>query len=454
MIGPDSKVETNGPNGHGDQVSITALAEQISSLCSQVTSFLSSNNHPQPSFGVDGGAVPSSAEYEALRAPLNDAALDLIRLINGPRNTLREFVFSHYDLAALQVALDRRFFNHVPLSRDNDEAANSKATVAEVAEKAGMDQDRTGRVLKLLSTHRIFEQVPGELETFRHTAGSALLARDADFHAMCDMQMDDMIKATSELSTTISRSPLAADQENHSAFHQRFGMPMYLYLEQHPAKAKRFAQAMTSYSQIDRQISDLVQTYPWASLVEGAKVVDVGGGSGHISMALARQFPSLRFTVQDISPHMLSAESSNLDLADRLTFEQHNFFQPQPMRHSDASIFFVRQVLHNYNDADAVKILAGLIPALEACAPTTRLLINDVVLPDTDSTSSVTKYEEHHLRQVDFCMMVALGAKQRSRREFEQVLKKADQRFEIARVWPNPLGVGLLEVVLSNGRDL
>ncbi|KAK4462846.1 O-methyltransferase-domain-containing protein [Cladorrhinum samala] len=430
-----------------DYVSIASLAQQISSLASQITSYLSSNAHPEPSFEVGGGVVPVSAEYEALRVPLNDAALDLLRLINGPRNTLRNFLFSHYDLASLQVALDRRFFHHVPLyDSDNGDGAGNKATITEVAEKAGMDENRTGRVLKMLSTHRIFEQVPGEPDTFRHTASSALLARDADFHAMADMQMDDMIKATSETSTMITSSPLAADHQNHSAFHQRFGIPLYLYLEQHPYKAKRFAQAMSSWSQIDRQITDLSNSYTWGSLGKGT-VVDVGGGSGHISIALARQFPSLRFVVQDISHHMLShAESS--ELGGRVTFQQHDFFQPQPVR--GASVYLVRQVLHNYNDADSVKILAALVPALEVRPSATRLLINDIVLPDSHSGGVTSKYEEHHLRQVDFCMMVALGAKQRSQFEFDQVLKRADKRFEIVNVWRNPLGIGLVEVRLAS----
>ncbi|KAK4228090.1 O-methyltransferase-domain-containing protein [Podospora fimiseda] len=426
------------------EASISSLAEQISLLSSQVTSYLSSTGHPEPTFRADSGDVPVSTEYEALRARLNDAALDLLRLINGPRNTLRELVFAHYDLAALQVALDRRFFHHVPLNDDG------KATIAEVAEKAGMDQDRTGRVLKFLSTHRIFEQVQGEPDTFKHTALSAVFARDADFHAMAYMQMDDGLKASSETSTMIARSPLAADHEHHSAFHQRFGISLYTYLEQYPNKAKQFAQAMSGWSHIDSQITYLSNSYPWASIGQG-HVVDVGGGSGHISMALARQFPFLRFTVQDISKTQMLSQA-DMDLSDlgsgRVTFQQHDFFQPQPVR--DASVFLLRQVLHNYNDADAVKILSALVPALEGCPSTTRLLINDIVLPGSDSgTGAVSKYEEHHLRQVDFSMMVALGAKQRSKLDFDQLLKKSDKRFEIMNVWRNPLGIGLVEVRLA-----
>ena len=46
-------------------------------------------------------------------------------------------------------------------------------------------------------------------------------------------------------------------------------------------------------------------------------------------------------------------------------------------------------------------------------------------------------------------MLALLGAKQRSQRDFESLLKKADERFEIVDVHKNALGVGLLEVHLN-----
>ncbi|KAI1127775.1 O-methyltransferase-domain-containing protein [Nemania abortiva] len=449
-------------------MSIAALAERISSLSSQLSSYLASNSFPEPRFTPDAGNVPETHEYEALRAPLNDAALDLLRLINGPRRTLQEFFFSQYDLAALQIALDRRLFEHVPLPaagsspQDGDRAGEvQKASVAEIARKAGMDEDRTGRVMKMLATHRIFEEVVvaadgsnGDSESssstttttssFTHTASSAVLARDDDFHATAAMQMDDMLRAASELSAVVTRSPFASDAA-HSAFHERFGVSMYQYYEQRPDKARRFTQAMSSWSKLDRSIEELHTSFPWASLKDGT-VVDIGGGNGHISIGLAQKFPSLHFVVQDISPQMLSqAQQQQQDHGDgRVTFQQHDFFDPQPVQ--DASAFLLRQCLHNNSDSDAVRIIRAVVPALERCAPGTPLLINEVILPEP---GTATRFEEHHLRQVDFCMMVTLGAKQRTEGEFDRLVKEADRRLEIVGVHRNPQGVGLLEVQLN-----
>ncbi|OKO89530.1 6-hydroxytryprostatin B O-methyltransferase [Penicillium subrubescens] len=161
----------------------------------------------------------------------------------------------------------------------------------------------------------------------------------------------------------------------------------------------------------------------------------------------AQEYPSLHFVVQDLSEQMLS-QARDEGVSGRVTFQRHNFFDPQPVH--DASAFLLRQCLHNYNDLDAIKITRAIVPALEKCAPGTPLLLNEVILPESGSTAH---HIEHHLRQVDVTMMVVLGAKQRSRSEFERLLKQADPRYEVVRTFDNPMGVGLLEVHLKASLD-
>lgn len=114
------------------------------------------------------------------------------------------------------------------------------------------------------------------------------------------------------------------------------------------------------------------------------------------------------------------------DLRGRVTYQQHNFFNPQPVH--DASAFFIRQCVHNWPDQECIKILQAFIPALEKCKPGTPLLINDTVLPQLDHK---TRYEERLLRQLDIAMLVVINAKQRTEKEFRALLHKADERFEV-----------------------
>jgi hypothetical protein len=143
----------------------------------------------------------------------------------------------------------------------------------------------------------------------------------------------------------------------------------------------------------------------------------------------AQEFPSLSFVVQDISNHMLSQArgTANQDLEGRVTFQQHDFFTPQPVH--DANAFLLRQCLHNYNDRDCVKILRGLVPALERCHPGTPLLANEIILPES---GTMTRFEERHLRQLDLTMLVGFGSKQRTERDFNTLCKEADPRFEVS----------------------
>jgi hypothetical protein len=121
-------------------------------------------------------------------------------------------------------------------------------------------------------------------------------------------------------------------------------------------------------------------------------------------------------------------------LGGRVTFMQSDFFQPQLIAGNEAGLYFIRQIVHNYNDADVVRIFRAFVPALEktdnsGSSSSTPILINDMVLP---AANTKTKVEEHALRQIDVAMLSALGAKQRTLSEFTTLLKEADPRYEVS----------------------
>lgn len=132
-----------------------------------------------------------------------------------------------------------------------------------------------------------------------------------------------------------------------------------------------------------------MDSYPWESLGP-AHVVDVGGSQGSISIALARQFPSLRFTVQDtIDVVELGSENLPADLEYRVSFLAHNFFEEQPVVGAD--VYFFRWIFHDWSDKYCISILQNLIPALK---PGARILVNEFCMPE----SKLTPYKENVLR--------------------------------------------------------
>ena len=149
---------------------------------------------------------------------------------------------------------------------------------------------------------------------------------------------------------------------------------MFDWLGKNPAKAKRFTNAISTLVPSSRS-PFILEAFDWASLETGT-VIDVGGGSGGISILLAETFPSLNLVVQDL-PEAIEGAADKLPTAikSRIRFMAHDFFTDQPLV---ADVYMLRAVLHNWPDAYCVKILQKLLPSLRKGA---RILINEDIVP-------------------------------------------------------------------------
>jgi hypothetical protein len=276
----------------GNSVSISSLADRVYKLSRQITTYLDDSKHPHPDFTSNSAPLPESPGYDRLRNQLTDATMDLLRLAQGPKNIFRTMSFWHTDLAAIQVALSRNFFRRVP-----DD--NVGLSASEIAKATSMDDDRANRFLKMLATHRIFEEVDGR---FRHTALSNFLKTDL-YRTMAEEQLNVCFKATSGMDDWIEASPYNSSVKD-SPFTRQFKKDFYEYHSEDKERGKRFSDAMRSWgtsaylciqhhilkltsTTVDNSFEVLRDNYDWKSLAN-KKVVDIGGGNGHVSMDLAR----------------------------------------------------------------------------------------------------------------------------------------------------------------------
>lgn len=173
----------------------------------------------------------------------------------------------------------------------------------------------------------------------------------------------------------------------------------------------------------------------------------VGGNSGSASLALARAFSNLRFVVQDLPEPIhnarLQAESLSADIAGRTEFCEHDFFTPQPVK--DADIYLLRMIIHDWADADAVKILKEITKAMKEGS---RIVIMDMVLP-TPGTSSQTF--EAALRQKDLMMRQVLNAKEREVEDWHALIRAVDERLQIVAIRrPEGSQQSIIEISRSN----
>lgn len=122
------------------------------------------------------------------------------------------------------------------------------------------------------------------------------------------------------------------------------------------------------------------------SVAGQVRIVDVGGGPGHISLELAKHFPHLSFIVQDLE--IFSPDLPD-EVGDRIKYMKHDMFAPQTIH---AEVYFFRWILHNWSDKYCHLILKRLIPML---TPGTKILINEICMPEP---RTISHWRERYLR--------------------------------------------------------
>ncbi len=135
--------------------------------------------------------------------------------------------------------------------------------------------------------------------------------------------------------------------------------------------------------------------FPFGSLPEGSKLVDVGGGVGTAALILTEAFPNLAIIVQD-RPEVINGEAravwENANpgalASGRVRLEAHDFFQPQPIQ--DAAVYFLRAVCHDWADPWAIKILKHL---RSAGSPESKMILVEQILQPLCSAESVEKVD-------------------------------------------------------------
>jgi SAM-dependent methyltransferase len=150
-----------------------------------------------------------------------------------------------------------------------------------------------------------------------------------------------------------------------------------------PERAGRFAGAMKWLGHAPAfSPQGLVNLFPWEPESDSSQftVVDVGGGLGHVSHALAasEHGSKAHFVVQDLADIVDKGQSAlpGKGLQEKIHFQVHDFFEEQPVHGAD--VYLLRMILHDWSDKYGIKILRALVPALK---PGAKVVINDRVIP-------------------------------------------------------------------------
>ncbi|KAK2058400.1 O-methyltransferase [Colletotrichum caudatum] len=424
------------------------LVSSIHSSAADMTRFCDTRRLPRPSTSAPAPDLDQSREnapYFDAKASILDAAEQLIRLIRGPREQLLALSFEHCATASLQLILKYKLANHVPLRGTTTYAAISRAVGRSEIQTA-----LVARILEHATSYGLFDIRPGGLVA--HNPTSALLVTDPDLEAWMDLSATIAYPAGASIPKALERygysmeadeAPYGVSIGRKISQFQRFREPDGTGLHEMFARAMRGIAAGGAYD-FRHAVNG---GYPWHKLDQsGHLIVDVGGGPGHVSIALAEMYGKLRFEVQDLPETVALGEKSCPDaLKSRITYRPHDFMTPQPphdVADNEGIAYFCRFILHDWSDKYARNILQGIASALR---PQDRIIVNEVVVPDPGTER---REKERRMHDRDMLMLMNLNGRERTRAAFEELYSSVTPKLKVHKIHrPEQGELSLIEVI-------
>ncbi|KAH8730334.1 hypothetical protein GQ44DRAFT_674326 [Phaeosphaeriaceae sp. PMI808] len=320
----------------------------------------------------------------------------------------------------------------------------SSISYTDLATKANVPEDQLKSVIRMTVAHGfICEDTPMNVS---HSCTSALFAKDPNFANWARWFTNYSVPTAYRFADATQKWGKTTET-NETAFNIAMdaGVPFFDYLKENSRVNTMFSLYMRNIASSEAtSFKHMITGFDWANLGPHATVVDVGGSRGHGSRALASAFPDLKFIVQDLPDTIKIAEAAlagDPELQnDRIKFMAHNFLTPQPV--TDADVYFLRMIIHDWPDSSVITILGHLRDALKK--PGAKVVIMDTILP---KPGTIALLQERQLRVRDLTMMQTFNAKEREYDDWKALVEQSG--LEILKTHqPEGSNMGLLEIGL------
>ena len=196
-----------------------------------------------------------------------------------------------------------------------------------------------------------------------------------------------------------------------------FGTEGFGHLQNDPEAAAIFYRVTIELTRLTAQA--VMQAYDFSGL---KRIADIGGGHGEMLAFVLRANPEASGILYDLAIAVEGAaanfRTNHPGLDRRCAFVAGDFFESVP---PGADAYILKSVIHDWDDVRSARILAN---CRRAMAEGARLLVIEPILPERSEATPL----QATLSQHDLTMLVALGAQERTEREFTGLLKAADLR--------------------------
>jgi O-methyltransferase domain/Dimerisation domain len=297
---------------------------------------------------------------------------------------------------------------------------NGPMTVDELASASGTHAPSLFRLMRALASVGIFSEE--ENCRFRSTPVAATLESDAPgsmrYFAMAELGQEHY-SAWEEFPHSV--------QTGEMAFANRFGKEIWQYYAEHPEHAEVFNNAMSNVTKVVN--ASVVSAYDFRRF---RRIVDVGGGHGEFLATMLEASPEASGVLFD-APQVISGAKRMTDegLSARREVVAGNFFESVP---AGGDAYVLKWIIHDWTDEQCATILKNCRRAMSKSGV---VLIVEAVIPEGN--------EPFFGKLMDLNMLVMTGGRERTEREFEQLL--AASGFRLARISRSDSGFSVIEGV-------
>jgi hypothetical protein len=214
---------------------------------------------------------------------------------------------------------------------------------------------------------------------------------------------------------------------------QVFGLEWWDYLKANPKEMETFGEAMKSNS-----LNSMRGVLAHCDFTNVAKVVDVGGGFGHLIVALLEKYPTLHGVLLDLPDLIPLAQKnfpvSNPSVVSRLEYIGADMFESLP----PADAYILKHIVHDWPDERCLRLLRNCYQSMQRDG---RLICVDSVLPPMGDTAATS------VKLLDILMMLFIRGKERTRHQWEELYRAAG--FRVSNIIPleDNFGTSIVEGV-------
>ncbi len=301
-----------------------------------------------------------------------------------------------------------------------DQLSGGPRSSTEVAQSLGQDPERTHRLMRGLAHYGVLAQTADDL--FHLTPAGELLQTGVPGSQRLQAIFcgEEHYPAWGGL--------LHAYETGDIAFDHVYGTSFYNHLTADPDRTEGLQRFMLE--QAKGTARSLVDNYDYSA---ARQIVDVGGGYGTILAEILLANPALHGVLFDRYTEGLDLLFESSGLGDRCQVVNGDFFQGVP---AGGDIYLLSAILHNWTDADALRILHNI---RQAMAPGGKILVVELVVPDRVTGPSPAV-------ELDLLMWVLFNGYERTETQFRTLLDAAG--FRLNRIIPTKSPRPIIEAIV------